>query len=177
MSVAGRAALAVAVGALATACASESVVGVRHRAAPAAPPVTSAAPACTFHLVAVDDHRDRQDLGQLFRSRVDGKGFPGWFSAGIESMPGQVSGPAPVTVRIELLKAYMQSVSTMMAANLVVRVHTQVAGQPVVPKLYRSADRSTNWFNAEAEVQNSFDRAMADLTAQLGTDLSALCPR
>ena len=109
------------------------------------------------------------------RTRVGDQGFARWFSQAMASMPGHSREAAPRTLRVTVLKAYIQGIGTLKSANLVVRVHTTQQGQPPQTRLYRGADASLNWANTEAEIQEAFDRALANLAAQISADVQAPC--
>jgi hypothetical protein len=168
--------------ALATAVAlagcADRVVGIRPEAIALGPAAASAAstPApCRFHVDAIEDRREGQDLGIMGPTRVSGEGFAAWFRRGIAAAPGHSVEPAPVRVRIAIVKAYIQALSTLKSANIVVKVHLTDAQGAFTEKLYRGVENSTNWWNTEAEMQDAFDAALADLRRQLGADLAASC--
>jgi hypothetical protein len=164
-----------AVCALLAGCAADRVQGLRASTAPQAAP---AAGACPFTIVAIDDRREEKGLGRLYRTRVDGEeSFPSWFADGLKATPGHAAQGAPVTLRVEVLRAYIHALSTMKSANLVVRVHMTTPDGALRSKLYRGVDGSTNWSNSESEVQAAFDNAMIHLRQQLQRDLALTCTR
>jgi hypothetical protein len=175
----GLRACAVALAAVVTlgGCA-DRVVGIRP-AAVAVPPTmgaaTGAPSTCRFHVEAIEDRREGSDLGIMGRSRVSGEGFVSWFEKGIAATPGHSVEPAPVRIRIAVAKAYIQGLSTMKSANIVVKVRLTDAQGASTDKLYRGVENSTNWWNSEAEMQDAFEAALADLRRQLATDLAATC--
>lgn len=129
---------------------------------------------CTFRIEVIEDRRDDKSLGRLARTRVDGEGFIDWFAHGMSSIPGHTDGAAARTLKVEVLKGYIQSIGVMKSANLVVRVvTTDPTGQRVV--MFRGVHNSTNWNSSENEVQAAFDLALADLQQQMGTDLQKHC--
>ncbi|WP_418124420.1 hypothetical protein [Variovorax sp. 160MFSha2.1] len=155
-------------------CASERVTGLQRRTA-AAQPGTSV-PACPFSLGAIDDRRDAQSLGQMGRTHIDGVGFDEWFRAGIASIPGYTRDAAAPTLRITVLKAYVHGLITLKSANLVVRVQLPPDGSSAATtKTYRGFDDSINWSTSESEIQQAFDAALDNLTAQIGADLKKRC--
>lgn len=160
------------------ACASERVSGVRAPAVRSAPEAGTAALGCRFAVRAIEDRRDDKGLGRLHATGVGGEGFAEWFADGIAAIPGYTSHEAPTELRLEVLKAYITGINTLKSANLVVRVHAaSAAGGATKSTTYRGVDGSINWANGEGEVQEAFDRALADLQRQLAEDLSRSCKR
>ncbi|MFO1340956.1 MAG: hypothetical protein U1F53_22505 [Burkholderiaceae bacterium] len=114
-------------------------------------------------------------MGQLVRTKVAGGGFMEWVAAGIAALPGYTSEPAPTEVDVAILKAYIQGISTMKSANMVVRVTIASSGKADRKLVYRGVDNTVNWNSTESEVQEAFDRAMSDLQRQMGADLAKSC--
>lgn len=174
-----RIALAACLGLLGAGCSPprDEVAGLSARRA--ALPLQASRGACAFHVTAIDDQREAQDLGHLGSTRIDGKGFADWFADGIASIPGytqaQAQAPAPTTIRIQVLKAYMQGLATLKSAHLVVRLQIVSEGLPTAVHTYRGVDGSMNWRGAEGEIQSAFDRALLDLRAQIAADLQQRC--
>ncbi|RST50435.1 hypothetical protein [Variovorax sp. DXTD-1] len=154
-------------------CASDKVAGVQRRTGTAPP--ADATSACPFTLGAIDDQRDVRSLGQLGRTHIDGEDFNEWFTGGITAIPGYTRDRAAPAIRISVLKAYLQGLATLKSANIVVRVQFARDGAPAATRTYRGFDDSMNWSNSEGEIQTAFDRALNDLTAQIGTDLKKRC--
>ena len=105
----------------------------------------------------------------------DGEGLVQWLADGITAMPGYSPEPAPATIRISFLKAYMQGLGTLKSANLVVRLQVTSGDLAPTNKNYRGVDRSLNWSNGEAEIQEGFERARIDLATQIAADLKKRC--
>ncbi|MGJ3703210.1 hypothetical protein [Variovorax sp. AFSI2.2] len=154
-------------------CASDKVAGVQRRAGTAQP--GDAASACPFTFSAIDDQRDVRSLGQLGRTHIDGEDFNEWFIGGITSIPGYTRDPTAPAIRVSVLKAYLQGLATLKSANLVVRVQFAMDDAAAATRTYRGFDDSMNWSNSEGEIQTAFDRALTDLTRQIGTDLKKRC--
>lgn len=130
---------------------------------------------CPFSIVAIDDQCEEKSLGRLIRTQVDGESFPTWFAAGLKATPGYTPQGAPVTLKVEVLRAYIHALSTMKSANLVVRVHMTTPDATQRTKLYRGVDGSTNWSSSESKVQAAFENAMNHLRQQLQRDLALTC--
>jgi len=157
-------------------CASDEVTGLQRRSATAPP--SPASTACAFSLGALDDQRDAQSLGQMGRTHIDGAGFDGWFRNGIASMPGYTRDAGAPAIRITVLKAYVHGLVSLKSANLVVRVQFPANGTAAaMTKTYRGFDDSMNWSTSQDEIQEAFNTALDNLTAQIGTDLGKRCKR
>jgi hypothetical protein len=158
-------------------CAAERIAGMKPATPRAAAQTALQADGCRFTVKAIDDRREHASLGSLGRTQVGGEGFADWFASGIAAIPAYTSDEAPIALRIEVLKAYIQGLATLKSANLVVRVQVDVNGAPFQSKTYRGVDGSINWANTESEIQAAFDSALAHLRLQMGTDLDGLCKR
>jgi hypothetical protein len=159
---------------LAAGCGSERVAGVPSPVAhPAA--ITANVGTCRFSVKSVSDLREESGLGNLGRTRVGDEGFRSWFENGIAAIPGYQADTAPRTLRIEVIKAYVQGLSTMKSANLVVRVYAIDKNMALPPRVYRGVDNSGNFANTESEIQAALDRAMYNLRLQIGADIDKLC--
>ena len=155
-----RGAAAVALGLLLSACASERVQGVAAQPLPApAPPETSGP--CRFALHTLQDRRSQADLGLLVRTQVDGSGFVEWLEQGLRALPEHRAGDTSQTLRVEVLKAHIESLATLKSAHLVVRVESTLAGGRKTQRIYRGADNSVNWNNSQAEIQEAFGAGLA----------------
>ena len=150
------------------------------RSAPAAAVQAQAAAStpsrCRFQVAEVEDLRDEKHLGHMGPRLVDGQDFPDWFRDALARIPGHSTEAAPVQLHVQVLKAYVQGISTMKSANLVVRARIDAPDHAPVSRNYRGVDDSVNWVNGEGEMQDAFDRALEDLTQQLQADLARACP-
>lgn len=158
-------------------CTPMQVAGVQPRAlvSQPGPAAGKARAACLFNVEAIDDRRDVESLGQLGRTLVGGGGFVEWFTQGVASLPGHTDEAAPTVIKMTVLKAYVQGISTMKSVNLVVRVQFLKKGIVAASKVYRSVDNTMNWANSESEIQAAFDRALKDFAAQVDVDLQKHC--
>jgi hypothetical protein len=77
-----------------------------------------------------------------------------------------------------VLKAYVHGLVSLKSANLVVRVQFPANGTAAaMTKTYRGFDDSMNWSTSQGEIQEAFNTALDNLTAQIGTDLGKRCKR
>ncbi|WP_151637771.1 YajG family lipoprotein [Noviherbaspirillum aerium] len=157
-------------------CASDRVSGVsttpREIPAKARQAIT-----CPFHIAAIKDLRSSDDLGSVMRTQVDGRDFLRWFTEGLAAMPGHNRDSAPVSLRIEVNKAYIQGLAQLLSANILVKVYASGSGGIATEKMYRGVGSNANWWNSEAEIQAVFEAALHDLQRQIGTDIQELCRR
>lgn len=161
-----------------TGCASERVAGIQRRAGVAQQShagAAASAPACAFTLNGIDDQRAIKGLGHMGITQIDGEGFSEWFAQGIASIPGYGRDAAAPAIRVAVLKAYVHGLGTMKSANLVVRVQFLSEGAAPAVHTYRGFDDTINWSTSEGEIQAALDRALVDLTAQIGADLKKRC--
>jgi hypothetical protein len=119
--------------------------------------------------------RETRDLGSFGPIRIDGTGFDTWFRNGIVSIPGYTGESAALTMRVQILKAYVQGLGTLKSANLIVRVQIASDRKTGEPRIIRGVDDSLRWTNADVEIQSALDRALATLTGQIGNDVARAC--
>jgi hypothetical protein len=141
--------------------------------------VPAVVPTCDFHLANLEDRRpSTETLGVLAGGVVvRSEDFPAWLRSGFATVPGYAPGPERgIGLRVELLKAYLQSISTAKTAAIVVRVGYPggEAGERKV--IYRGENTSTNWSSSEAETRAALDAALAEVLGKVRADLSAACP-
>jgi len=158
-------------------CVGQSVVGVK---ASRVRPISAEAGVhpCRFAITAIDDRRDDKTLGHPFGTTIRDDGFVDWLSSGLAAIPGHTPsdahGDAPVSLRVEILKAYIQQNGSAKSANVVVRTYATVDGGPAQIMTYRGVDTSS-WNGMEVEIRRAFNRALADLQLKIGTDLGHAC--
>lgn len=140
-----------------------------------APP---AVPACDFHLVSLEDRRSSTEtLGSIAGRVVHAEDFPAWLRSGFATVPGYAPGPERgIGLRVELLKAYLQSISTAKTAAIVVRVAYPGAEAGERQVVYRGENTSTNWSSSDAETRAALDAALAEVLGKVRADLPAACP-
>jgi hypothetical protein len=160
-------------------CASETVgmqmAKSRHGGAPQGR--TAPVADCRFSLESVTDRRGHSGLGTLAWTHVQEGDFMRWFGDGVRAVPGFTEGPTPVKVRLEIVKAYIQSLGTLKSTNLVVAVHITGEGLAPSTKVLRALDESMNWNSTEAEIHAALDRAMDQLQSQLLDEVNGACKR
>jgi hypothetical protein len=83
--------------------------------------------------------------------------------------------PPPLTLEVDLLKAWMSSVNTDIATNLVFKVRFVRANVVLKENTYRGHDTSGNFASAQDEIQQDFDVSMSHVLDQVHRDLTALC--
>ena len=109
---------------------------------------------CAFTVETVDDLRGDDSLGALGLRPVSGEGFMRWFKQQLKELPGYGGAPPRTVLRVDVLKAYVQGLSTLKSANIVVRVRYVSAAKPEpTVKVYRGVEGTVNWANSESEAQ------------------------
>lgn len=174
--------LCLAAAAALSGCAADSVRGIAPQPAGLAPAglrpaatKAASAPACAFSIAGIEDQREDTNLGSLGPTVIAGDDFGDWFRGSIESIPGYSGDTRPLSLRIDVIKAYVQGIGTLKNTNIVVRVLAFSDGDLLEQKTYRGADGSMNWNNGEGEVQSALGRAMASMTTQIGADVQRWC--
>jgi hypothetical protein len=78
-----------------------------------------------------------------------------------------------LTLKVELVKAYVQAMNTAKSATVVLRVG--FVGRDAAPKIYRGVHTATNWINGAGEMQGALKFALDDAVRQLSADAPGLC--
>lgn len=81
----------------------------------------------------------------------------------------------PLTLDVDLLKAWMSSINTDIATNLVFKVRFVRANVVLKENTYRGRDTSSNFTSAQDEIQQDFDVSMSHVLDQAHHDLTAVC--
>lgn len=135
-----------------------------------------AASSCNFSLAAVTDQTQNADkLGTIGKAPVLASDVVGWVRTAFEQVPGYLQQPQPLRLDIELIHAYIHSLSVSKSADIVVRVSYQRPSQAGLTRIYRGADTSMNWFSSDDEMQSAFNRALKDLAQQVAADMGQFC--
>jgi len=93
------------------------------------------------------------------------------------SLPGYSQQPVPLTMNVEIIKAYVQPTGSLMSGNIVLRVSYQYGGAILKEKYYRGLDESMNWLNADSEREKAFNNAILDVLGKIGADVDGVCRR
>lgn len=91
-------------------------------------------------------------------------------------MPGHSETPAALHLQIDLLKAYVQGLSTLKTANVVARVRYGIGEATLEDHVYRGTRDGTNWFNTDSEWLTTFASAQQNLLGKIANDIGRLCP-
>ncbi|HEY8949985.1 MAG TPA: hypothetical protein VIM56_13960 [Rhizomicrobium sp.] len=136
--------------------------------------------ACAIRLVEVRDARaDMRSMGTIGARMIDEPDSVAWMRSGFDTLKRDArisfaDGGKAMDLKVEILKAYMLSITEAKTTNIVVRIDYGGA-QP--EGVYRGTDTGLNWASGSGETQSSFDRAMAQLMASIDEDIVARCAR
>ena len=140
---------------------------------------------CSVYLESVLDQRsDKNQMGNIAGNPVHAADMKSWVSSGIASLTlqgyhvdqQQATPDDTLFMDVELLKAYMISITTSKSTNMVVRVtYKKPDGSVLATQIYRGVDTSIDWSGGEGETNESFRRATTQLVDQVGSDLYGYC--
>ncbi len=141
--------------------------------------------ACHIRLAGIQDLRtDPQVMGDIGGRMIHATDTVGWVRSGLEGLKqdprirldDQASTDASdLVLDVDLVKAYVLSITTEKTANVVLRVRYSRAGASAGEKVYRGVDLGANWVSGADETQSTFDRALTQLLEELDTDVIAHC--
>jgi hypothetical protein len=143
-------------------------------------------PRCEVYLIGVSDARESgAGITNTASIPIRHEDIVPWMKAGLldwkphgavlRESSAQAAPEGKPRVQVELRKAYLQSLSTSMSANLVVAATFTGADGAMKHEFARGRDTSINWGNSTGEVQAIFDRALNDLLAHLEAGVHKLC--
>jgi hypothetical protein len=137
---------------------------------------------CHVHIGTIRDVRDdTQSLGMLGGRPVLVSDSAAWLESGLKALADEPairlagSDDAEVTIRAELLKAYIMSSQLAKTSTVVATLHYDHSGTEDSTRMYRGHDTGVNWNNTADEAQGSLNRALTDLLTQVRADLLAQC--
>lgn len=146
-------------------------------ARPKAVPVAAAPAACAFHVASFEDKRPSgATLGHIAGRAVFLDDIQAWVRSGLATLPGYADAPTPASIglEVELVKAYLQSLTTAKTATVVMRV--AYPGAAAAPVQYRGTNTSVNWNSSDSEAREAMNLALGDVLARMRTDLGKHCP-
>jgi hypothetical protein len=122
------------------------------------------------------------DLGMMGGRPVHASDSAAWVQSALGSLKQdsrlrfvETDVEAPLTLHVELVKAYIQTITTQKNSNVVLRVVFSRNGKEIGTQIARGRDGGANWANGEEEAQGSLNRALAAAVAELDYDIGAQC--
>jgi len=138
-------------------------------------------PQCTVRLADVRDIRpDPNDLGMMIGRSVHASDSVAWLRSALEALKQDgrlrlVDADAQLTLRVELVKAYILVQNTQKSSNVVVRAVYSRGDKELDTQIVRGRDEGANWANGEEEAQGSLNRALAAAVGELDNNIRAHC--
>jgi len=140
---------------------------------------------CRVHLVDIHDLRlDPQALGSVGSRPVRATDAVAWLRSGFQSLnrspyirfvEGEEAGASDLSLRIELINAYVMSITHITrAASVVLRVRYDRPGSPSDDQVYRGTHDALNWVSGD-EARSSFSAALAEILGAVDRDVRARC--
>lgn len=131
---------------------------------------------CNFSVAGVSNRGLAMDqMGTIGGSPVLASDIAGWVHTAFEQIHGYSPQAQGLSLDVEIVRAYLHSLSISKSANVVVRVNYARSAQVQASRVYRGADTSMNWVNGDIEMQNAFNRALKDMAQQVAKDLGQFC--
>lgn len=134
----------------------------------------------------VDKRSDRSSLGSVAGRPLQAKNLGDMVEQGyrhhLSSMPSirlvddsSAEVTTPVVVEGEILKAYMHSIATSMAANVALRIRLSNGGETADEHIVRGRDTSLNWASGDGELQEGLSAAMLQAAEQTTHWIEFMC--
>jgi hypothetical protein len=174
---------------LAGGCTTPITIGDRSTPVYAAPShPTADLKGCHLYVAKISDSRlDPSTIGSLGARVVHGPADPqGWMRNALAPLErkgitvsfaeqNMASAPGELSVALTLETMWVAGVATAKMSAVVIDAAYDRDGAPLKSAHYRGAESDPNWFGSADEVQGMIDSAMAQVLAQMSTDLAALC--
>ena len=137
---------------------------------------------CRVQIAHFTDMRpDSQTMGAMGAHTVQAD-TGAWVRSGLESLARDsrirfvgTASEADLSIDVELLKAYVMTITVDKASNVALRIRYSRNGAPQGDALYRGTDTDVNWANGDGETQETLNRALANLLEDVDRDLLARC--
>jgi hypothetical protein len=150
-----------------------------------AAPAAVAQPACRVKVAEVIDLRaDKQSLGFVGGRSIQSPDAAGWIRDGMGGLAKEgrlvlVAGDegSDLEVQVEVLKAYIYTITQVKAATVVVRVRYRHGGAEIDQMVYRGTKDALNWWNGDKEARGALDLALAEAVGMIQMDTLATCSR
>jgi hypothetical protein len=140
---------------------------------------------CAVTVAEIKDVRsDQQTMGNLGGRPLYVTDAAAWVRAGIAARrtPDPVrygdslaAHPDEPTLKIELIKAYIITITSVKSANVVLRVTRSQNGSEPQTQIYRGRDTGLNWAASDDEAQGALDAALSDALDRMETDMKMRC--
>ncbi len=151
--------------------------------AKAAAPATGAQGVCKVRLGEVRDLRsDTKAMGYIAGRPIHGVDGPAWVGSGLQTLgqDGRIeivdaAATADVDLEVDILKAYILSLTQVKAATVVVRVRYRQGPGPATEQVYRGAKDSLNFASSEAETRAALNQALARAVDAVHRDVLGFC--
>lgn len=138
---------------------------------------------CRIHIGDVTDKRTEKDtLGQIGDRVIRDADPAAWLRSGLLTLDrdkriaiADSAKDADLDLDVDLLKAYIISITSDKSANVVVRVRYSRGGADAGERVIRGTETGWNWNNGAGEVKTALDDALEDLLKSLAQDVETRC--
>ncbi len=149
----------------------------RHSSRNAKHHMNITAQTCPYRLTEFKDARSNKSLGRVAFSVIEND-VTQWSIDALKTFNIHPDvNREYLQVKVSLVKAYIHSVNTAMAANIVFKVEKK---SPEVkafdqPQYYRGYSVSTNWATGRGEILDTLNEAMTDAISKMRANLDRQC--
>jgi len=132
---------------------------------------------CQFHLDSYTDLRNSKSLGVVAGTVVDTDIEPRLLGAFLHLNINKKNINQFNGVRINLIKAYVTSVSSSMAANVVISIEYKKRSDEIyqTKNIYRGRSVLGNWSSGEGEISLLLNKAIGKMVRKIKTDIAKHC--
>ena len=140
---------------------------------------------CRIGLAAIRDSRlDPGSMGSIAYRTLRMPDSAVWFRAGFLALNrdprlklSEGRENADLVMEVEVVKAYVMSITSSKTATVIFRVRYSRQGTPLDEQIYRGDNVNWNWNSGEGESQSALDGTMADALRQIDRDALVRCAR
>jgi hypothetical protein len=138
---------------------------------------------CRVRLAEITDERvDAQSMGDIGGRPIRADTLA-WVRSGLASLDGggQITivqaEPADLALKVELLKAYVISITTVKSANVVLRVRYAHGSSGLDDRIYRGSEVGPNWMSTTGETEAALNGALSQVLDTIREDTLTRCSR
>ena len=138
---------------------------------------------CRIGLAAIRDSRlDPGSMGSIAYRTLRMPDSAAWFRAGFLALNrdprlklSEGMQNADLVMDVEVVKAYVMSITSSKTATVIFRVRYSRQGTPLDEQIYRGDNVNWNWNSGEGESQSALDGTMAEALKQIDRDALLRC--
>lgn len=138
---------------------------------------------CRVRIASVRDTRiDPGAVGNLVGLAVHFTDTAGWIASALDSLGRDPAirivtdgGESDLVLDVEIVKAYVATITTEKTARVVLHVHASGRGATARDDYYSGSDTSLDWIGGRAETEGALNDALTNAVRQIDRDVVIWC--